>query len=103
MVRIRNRLRRKTRFDQLGAKKRLGKKIAGHGGWAIDTLKNYQGYFASPDCRRPIAFDLLQTAHHFQRLLDALNRMNRQAFDGFFRRIGLGHDGHAETQFGRLL
>ena len=29
--------------------------------------------------------------------------MNRQAFNGFLRRVGFGHNRHAETQFGRLL
>ena len=37
-----------------------------------------------------------------ERLLDALDRVNGQAFDWFFRRVRLGHDGHAEARLGRF-
>jgi len=46
-----------------------------------------------------------QAAHDLDRLLDALDRVNGQAFERprfALRRIGLGHHGDREAEFGRL-
>lgn len=48
-------------------------------------------------------FALARPAHRLNGFFDRLDRMNRHAVDGLFRRVRFGYYGHTKTQLGGFL